>query len=189
MLPLLLLLSACNNKQDKTAAGKNENTDYLVSLDGIGTIKTKMKQDELETLLNQKVPLGNLTDTISGSWVDSATVKYKDAGLRLSFVRTYAYEKEDSFHMRITGIKTESPLCKTAGGIGIGSSKEQIIESFDNYLLIIGPGFDNDTDTIRSKSLYVITVREHREGPQMVFYLKNNKVQSIEVSSFYDDEE
>lgn len=189
MLPFLLFLSACSSKQEKTEPQKNENTDYLVSLDGIGAVKTNMKQDELEALLKQKVPLGNLTDTISGSWVDSATVKYKDAGLRLGFERTYAYENVDSFHMRITGIKTESPLCKTAGGIGIGSTKQQVIDGFDNYLLMMEPGFENDSSMVRSKITYTIKVREHREGPQMVFYLRNNKVQSIEVGYYYDDSE
>lgn len=189
MLPFLLILSACGSKQDKTAAEKNENTDYLVSMDGIGAVKTSMKQDELEAVLKQKVPLANPTDTVSGSWVDSATVKYKDAILRLGFQRTYAYTNADSFHMRITGIKTESPLCKTTAGIGIGSTKQQIAEGFDNYLLLMEPGFENDTSMVRSKTIYIIKVREHREGPQMVFYLRNNKVESIEVSYFYDDEE
>lgn len=189
LLPFLFILAACGSKQGDKKAEKNENTEYLVTLEGIGAVKTSMTQEELEKLLQQKVPLTNPTDTLSGSWQDSAVIKYKDAELNLEFTRTYAYTKEDSFHMRVTRMTTNSPLCKTAGGIGIGSAKQQIIDAFDNYLLFLGPAYDNDTDTVRSKTLYSIIVREGREGPQIIFYLRHNKVYSIEVGSFYDDAE
>lgn len=190
-IPFLFFLAACGGKQDSNTVEKNENTDYLVSLDGIGPIKTGMSQAELEKVLNQKIPLTNPTDTVSGSWMDSAIVKWKDAELRLSFVRTYAYKELGRFHMRINDITTSSPLCKTAGGAGIGLTKQQIINTFDNYKIYMGPEFImvNDTTWERSKTLYSIRVREAREGPQIVFYLKDNKVQSIEVGAYYDDEE
>ena len=189
LLSLLIFLAACSSKQEDKKVGKNENTDYLVSLDGIGAVKTDMKQDELEKLLLQKILLTNPTDTVSGSWQDSATIKYKDAELKLTFVRTYAYSVADSFHMRITSIITENPLCKTTSGIGIGSGKQDIIDAFPNNLLYMEPGYDNDTDVVHSKILYSIKVRESREGPQVIFYLKDKKVYSIEVGSFYDDSE
>lgn len=189
LLPLLLFLAACGSKQGDKKGEKNENTDYLVTLEGIGAVKTSMTQEELEKLLQQKVTLTNPTDTVSGSWQDSAVIKYKDAELNLEFTRAYAYTKEDSFHMRITRMTTNSSMCKTADGVGVGSVKQQVIDAFDNYLLFMERGYDNDTDTVRSKTLYTIKVRESREGPQIIFYLKNNTVYSIEVGSFYDDSE
>lgn len=188
LFPFLFFLVACGSKQDNN---KNENTDYIVSLDGIGPIKTGMSQAEVEKILNQKIPLTNPTDTISGSWMDSAVVKLKDAELRLSFVRTYAYKDPDSFYMRVNDITTSSPLCKTTGGAGIGLSRQQLIDAFDNYKIYMGPEFimTNDTTWERSKTLYSIKVREAREGPQIAFYLKDNKVYSIEVGIYYDDQE
>jgi hypothetical protein len=190
-IPLLLFLAACGSKQEDKKPGKNENTDYLVSLDGIGAVKISMSQAELEKALQQKIPLTNPTDTISGSWMDSAFIKYKDAELRLTFVRTYAYEAKDSFHMRLTEISTTSPFCKTAGGIGIGSTKQQAINAFDNYKIYMNPQniMINDTTWGWSKTLYLVQVREDREGPQIVFYIKDNKVNSIGVGTFYDDSE
>lgn len=189
-VPLLFFLAACGSKQD---SNKNENTDYLVSLEGIGVVKTGMSQEELEKVLQQKIPLTNPTDTISGSWTDSAFIKYKDAELRLTFVRTYAYEANDSFHMRLTELSTTSPLFKTAGGIGVGSTKQQVVNAFDQYKIFMGPQsiMINDSTWGFSKTLYSINVREDREGPQIVFYLnrKDNMVYLIEVGTFYDDEE
>lgn len=188
LLLFLFFPAAFGNKQDNN---KNENTDYLVSLDGIGPVKTGMSQAELEKVLNQKIPLTNPTHSISVSWMDSAVVKWKDAELDLSFVRTYAYKDLDSFHMRVYDITTSSPHCKTAGGAGIGLTKQQVINAFDDYNIYMGPEYImiNDTTWGRSKTLYSIMVREAREGPQIVFYLKDNKVYAIEVGTFYDDEE
>ena len=189
----LIFIFACKQKQDAPATAKAENTDYLVSLDGIGPVKTGMSQEELEKILGQKIPLTNPTDSSSGSWMDSAIIRYKDAELKLSFVRTYAYDKPDSFHMRLNDITSSSPLVKTAGGIGIGSTKKEIVEAFDQYRLYMAPEFvmPNDTTWERSKTLYTISVREGREGPQIVFHinLKDKKVYSIEVGTFYDDQE
>jgi len=189
LLPLLLIvLAACGSKNDEPGK-KNVNDDYLVTLDGIGPVKTDMSQGELEKLLNKKIPLTNPWDTISGSWMDSALIKYKEADLRLTFVRTYAYSAPDSFHMRMTDVETSSPLCKTKDGIGIGSGKKQIIDAFEDHLLFIEPDYEDTTYTTRSKSRSTIKAREAREGREIIFYLKDNKVYAIKVGSFYDDSE
>ena len=188
----LLFFAACNDKTKKSGedggtATVAQNSDYPITMDGIGPIKVSMSQEELEKLLNQKVPLANLTDTVSGSWEDSATIKYKEAELRLGFVRTYM--ANDSFYMRVTGIKTSSPLCKTTNGLGIGSGKQQIIDAYESYLLFMAPEYEDTTYATRSKTRYSIKVRETYEGGQLVFYLTNNKVTAIEASTFYDDSE
>ena len=187
LLPLVFFLIACNSKQDDNKFNTNENSDYLITLEGIGAIKTGMPQHDLEKLLNKQIPLSNPADTISGSWEDSALVKYKEAEFNLGFVRSYI--DNDSFYMRVTGMKTSSKLCKTNNGIGIGSSKQQIIEAFENYLILMAPEYEDTTYTTRSKTRFYIKVRESYEGGQMIFYLTNNKVSAIEVGSFYDDSE
>lgn len=184
LLPLLFFLIACKSKP---ADKKNENTDYLLSLEGIGPVKTGMSQADLEKLIGNKIPLTNPQDTVSGSWEDSALIQYKDAPLHLGFVRTYV--EEDSFYMRVTGIKTSSPLCKTESGIGIGSGKQQIIDAYDNYMIIMIPDYEDTTYTTRSKSRLSIMVREDREGYEITFYLKDNKVYAMAAGTYYDDEE
>lgn len=62
----LLFFAACNNKKDKqpendkTTAKIPQNTDYLVTLEGIGLVKTAMAQAEVEQLLNKKFHLPTL---------------------------------------------------------------------------------------------------------------------------------
>jgi hypothetical protein len=187
LLPLLLIvLAACNSKSNQPDK-KNVDIDYLISLDGIGPVKNGMSQDELEKLLNKKIPLTNPRDTISGSWMDSAFIKYKEADLRLTFVRSY--EDDHRFHMRMTDIQTSSPLCKSKEGIGIGSGKDQVIDAFQDHILFIAPDFEDTSYTTRSKTHSSIIAREDREGREIIFYLKDNKVYAIKVGSFYDDSE
>lgn len=186
LFPLLCILFACNSKPTEK---KPENNDYLISIDGMGPVKTGMSQEELEKLLNKKLPLTNLTDTISGSWEDSARIQYKDADIKLSFVRTPTMTI-DSYYLRITGMETSNRMWKTKEGVGIGSGKQQIIDAFfDNYVLFMWPDYADTTYTTRSKTHYTVSVRENREGKEIVFHLKDNKVYAIEVGAFYDDEE
>lgn len=169
-----------------TTAGA-QNKDYLITLNGLGQIKLGMSQDELEKVLNKKVPLTNPTDTISGSWVDSAIVRYKNIDVELKFVRSYYAER--TFRMIITWMKASSPLCKTASGIGIGSGKLQVIAAYDGYYISINPEFLSEDRTVKSKTHSWISVRRHDEGDTILFNLVNKKVVSFEIFPVYDDEE
>jgi len=180
----LIFFISCGSKTEHTEKTIVD-PDYLVSLQGIGQIKTNMYQTEIEKVIGKKIPLTNPQDTISGSYMDSASIKYKDADLRLTFVR--AYSSDDNFTMQMSAMETTSPLCKTKDGVGIGSSKQDIINAFpENRLEMFHPYYN---DTLPSKEEYVITVKIAKEGPQIVFRLKNNIVHSIEVGVYYDDEE
>ncbi len=102
------------------AIATGQKNDYLVSMDGIGAIKIGMSHEELEKLLNKKIPLINPRDTSSGSWQDSAIIKYKSIQLNLDFQRTY--KEDNSFYMRVTGMRTSHPLCKP----GVVSASGQV---------------------------------------------------------------
>ena len=178
ILPVLFILLVTN----VTA----QNKDYIISTEGLGAIKLDMSQAELEKLLGKKIPLTNPWDTISGSWGDSAKIRYKNIDVELRFQRTPV--TEDSFYMRVIGIKANSPLCKTKEGVGIGSGKLQVVAAFDGYYMDISPGY-NDDRTVKSKTLSSISVRKESEGNTIWFNLVNKKVVSFEIFPVFDDEE
>jgi len=163
ILSLLILITTKANAQ---------NNSYIVTMDGIGAIKIDMKQDELEKLLNKKIPLTNPWDT-SGAWYDSAKIKYKNIEIRIAFQRTYTDDK--NFYMGITGMQTSSPLCKTKSGIGIGSDKLKIIAAYEDNTLIVTSD--------------AITVRDNEDRRMIVFHLKNKKVVIIEPTTYFTDSE
>lgn len=161
---LLLLVMANANAQVN---------DYMVTMGGIGAIKIDMKQNELEKLLNKKIPLTNPWDTISGAWYDSAKLKYKGIDLRIEFQRTYT--AENSFYMRIIAMETSSPLCKTISGIGVGTDKLKIIAAYEDYTLIV--------------TREAIIARDNDEERMIIFNMSNKKVVSIEVATYFNDAE
>lgn len=180
LIPFLFFLGACSNKQTLKS---NENNDYPVSMEGIAAIKLDMSQEELEKILNKKITLTNLTDTVSGSWQDSATIKYKEVDLRLSFQRSYI--ANDSFHMTVIGIRSSSPLCKTKPGIGVGADKSTIIAAYEDHFLKIIPEFDgaNEAGKIRS----TIIIHDNEVTRKIVFHMINNKVVSTETAIHFQD--
>jgi hypothetical protein len=163
-----------------------QNNDYLVSMDGIGPIKLGMTQAELETLLNKKIALTNPSDTISGSWQDSAKIKYKNIDLQLDFQRNYF--AENTFNMIIISIRTSNPLCKTRPGIGIGADKLKIITAYEGFPISMGPEYEEDGE--RSKTKYQVTVNNDTgERRRILFYLTNKKVVAIKVEIAFSDSE
>lgn len=187
IFPFLLLLSACAGKKQNNPSSNSNSPAVLLTMDGAGPIQIGMPVQELEKILGHPVLLTNPTDTVSGSWQDSASITYQGAEFKVDFQRTYF--NEDSFYMRVIRLYSSSPLCQTEKGIGIGSGKEDIVNAFETERIYLQHPFEDDTSSIRSKTKYTITVRKDREGPELIFRLLNNKVYALEAGTFYDDEE
>jgi hypothetical protein len=179
ILFLLLLAIALN-----TSA---QNTNNIISMDGIGAIKLNMSQEELEELLKVKIPLTNPTDTISGSWQDSASIRYGKVDFQLVFQRSYS--AENTFNMIVISIKSNSPLCKTKEGIGIGTDKIKIISVYEQNDISIIPDYEDELYELRSKTKASICVKNESRKKMILFHLVNKKVTGYEVKTAFSDEE
>lgn len=166
--------------------GIAQNTDYVIDMNGIGALKIGMRQDEIEKMLKQKLILKNALDT-AVSFEDSVTAKYKNINVLLFFLRSYTSEKE--FSMYLTGIRTSSALCKTGSGVGIGADRLKIITAFQTQNICMGPEFEDEADTAKSKTKYFISITDDKGERKMVFYLRNKKTIAIEVNTVFNDEE
>ncbi|HSU28286.1 MAG TPA: hypothetical protein VLJ68_07890 [Chitinophagaceae bacterium] len=183
----LLFITACSNNKGKQPAPVDKNYEYLISMEGIGPVKLEMSQEELEKLLNKKIPLTNPTDTVSGSWQDTATVKYKDIDLKIHFQRNYV--KGDSFYMYVIGVETSSPLGKTSSGLSLGADRSTIIDTYENNLILIWPDYLQE-DTSSDKKRYLIDVRDEKQNSREIsFSVVNKKVVSIKAGIHFSDSE
>lgn len=169
---LLILLIAIGNK---IAA---QNTDYLITAKGIGSLKIGMKKAEVEKVTGKKITLKNLLD--KDGYSDTIKTKYKNIDVLLYLERQYL--EEEKYDIVLSGIKTTSPLCKTSTGIGIGDDKIKIINAYENSSIYIWPEFEDDTYTKRSKTKVVISVYNDEDGNTINFSLLNKKVISIEIT-------
>lgn len=174
LLPLFMLVTTITIAQNK---------DYLLSLDGIGSLKLGMSIDELEKVLKTKITL-KVIDVDPVVLVETIKAKYKGIDVVINL-----WKRED--YIAVDGISASSPLCKTSSGIGIGSTKLQIIAAYDGYHIDAKPVFeyegDNKPKKIMTKS--TVIVKEGVEGNAIFFTLVHNKVVSFDILPIFDDEE
>ena len=175
ILPFFFLLVAT------TAVAQNNN--YILSLEGIGPLKLGMPLPELEKVLKAKIAL-KVINIDSVRLTETVNIKYKGIDVEIDL-----WKRQDNI-ITVDGIKASSPLCKTKSGIGIGSTRLQIIAAYEGYYIDALPVFDYENDkAIKSKTKSTVTVKEDEEGYAIIFTLLNNKVVSFEILPIYDDEE
>ena len=174
-----------------TAAQKK---DHIISLNGLGSLQLGMSQEGVEKILNEKILLPNSLDTINDNYQDTAKLKYKNIDVQLEFNRSYYAPYK--FRMRLIGIKANSPLCKTASGIGVGTDMLKIIAAYDSLHVKIQPGYAYyyETEEGEGKSTVSIlddaasTMDYFSDAYTMVFFLLNKKVISFELKAKLKDE-
>ena len=161
-----------------------QNKDYLLSLDGIGPLKIGMSLAEIQKLLQTKIILKEI-DIDSVRLTETVKAKYKGIDVEIDL-----FKRQDNIIV-LDGIHSSSSLCKTKSGIGIGSTKLQIIAAYDGFHIDASPVFDfgSDDKPIKSKTKSTVMVKEDVEGYAIIFNLVNNKVVSFDVLPIYDDEE
>jgi len=181
LFPLAFLAICCNHHNEN-----KQNSDTIISMDGMGEIKIGMKQAEVEKLLNQKFILKNALDT-ADSWQDSATATYKGIDLQLYFQREYT--EGNNFYMYLIGLRTSSSLCKTEPGIGMGTERSKIIAAYEDGYLSLSPDFEDDSTANRSKTKSLVNIKNEYGNKQIIFYLSNKKVVAIEAAILFHDGE
>ena len=161
---------------------KAQNTDYLITMDGVGKLKIDMTVDEVEKLLGKKFNL-SLNDE-DGSYMDTVKTKYKAIDVILYFERQY--EDDTVYKMALYGMKVTNPLCKTKSGLGIGTDKIRLINDYETYFLRVAPDWTDDTYMTLSKTKSSVYVYDHDSEKAIIFQLNNKKVASIEVLKIYE---
>lgn len=160
-----------------------QNKEYLLSLEGLGSIKLGMPLVELQKLLQTKITL-KVIDVDPVMLVETIKAKYKDIDVDIDLIKRQDY-------IAVDRISTNNPLCKTKSGIGIGSTKLQIIAAYEGYYIDATPVYDNGDDNKpqKSKTKSTVTVKENTEGYAIMFTLLNHKVVSFDIYPIFDDAE
>ncbi|MEO5946365.1 MAG: hypothetical protein ABIP79_06075 [Chitinophagaceae bacterium] len=169
------LLFSCKSKETTTATPQNN--DFIVSMNGIDSLKLGMSKDGLEKLLNTKLTLRHIT--VDGGYSDTFSTKYKGIDMVL-----YLKEGNEQSIAELDGIRTNSPLCKTASGNGVGSDKINVIDSYPDNTKYVTPEYE--VEPVRSTTKSVIAVIDTAGSRAMQFHIVNKKVVSVEVNSYYE---
>lgn len=155
-----------------------QSKDYLLSEEGIGSLKLYMSLTELEKVLHTKIKL-KVINVDSIVLVETINTKYKGIDIDITLIK-----RQDD--IVVEAMSSSSPLCKTKSGIGIGAGKLQIIAAYDGYHIDIEPVDEGES---KSKTIRTVKVKQGSEGYAILFTLINNKVVSFDIFPDYDDEE
>ncbi len=87
----------------------------------------------------------------------------------------------ESGAVTITGLTTTSKKFKTKSGMGVGSTKDELINTYRNYPHFnVNPGWD-DKNEKRLKEAGYFTLEDDDAGTQLIFKLVNRIVTEISV--------
>lgn len=177
ILPFLIFLIACGSKKDEDGA-KNENTDYILSMEGMDSLKLDMTKPQLEKLLNTTLKFKHIR--IDDAGYDTVQVKYKDADLIL-----YLTEDSDSSIAHLNGIATSHPAFKTPAGVTIGTDKIKVIDAYPDNFKYVGPVYEEYP--VRSNTKSIVAVMDTAVGSRaLIFHIVARKVVSMELASYFE---
>ena len=168
----VVLLNCGNNL---IAKKKVQNSNYLVTMTGIDSLQLMMTMVELEKLLQAEVTLPNI---VKGGYSDTIPIKYKGVDMTLYF------EGDTKADATVRGIETSSPACKTASGLGTGSSKISVINAYPDNLKYVAPEYE--AYPVRSTTKSAVAVMDTIYTRALVFHVIDKKVTSVEVKSYYE---
>lgn len=180
LAPLLIglitcIVVSCGNKTAKTGTDDPQNNNYLVSMNGVDSLKLGMSKTDLEKLVNTPIKLPNLA---GGGAPDTVNVKYKGMDMIIYF------DGGDDSTATIRGIQTSNPACKTDKAMGVGSDKLAVIDAYEDFTKYVAPEYE--TYPVRSTTRSAIAVADTFNTNAIVFHILSKKVASVEVVSYYE---
>ncbi|MBT2621092.1 hypothetical protein [Chryseobacterium sp. ISL-6] len=165
IIPLLLVLFASGFLSAQES--------FEVSTLRIGPYKVFMKSAEIEKYSGAKLRLTN------GEFKNS--VKYSGETIMISTSQEYDNEGKETNGYSIYGVSTTSKKFKTKSGIGVGSTKDDIINAYKNYpSYSTYPGWDDQGKQVKNESYFILNDTD--AGTVLSFKMVNNIVTEISVS-------
>ena len=139
----------------------------------IGAYKIFMKADDAEKLAQKKLQ-------IFEDWEKSNNISVNGEKIEIKLQNTYISEKEPS-KLAIYSLSTKSAKFRTKSGIGVGSTKDELIVAYKNYPnFSVHQGWDDKGEN-RSKTISYFNLSDSDAATELSFKLENNIVTEVSV--------
>lgn len=170
---LFIFIIACESKSQNPPP----KTSLIITSTGLDSLQLGMSKAELEKLLQTKIKLDHIN--VDGGPYDTFTTKYKGVEVTL-----FLDEGDNQTIAELYGLQTSDPSCKTTSGIGAGTEKAKVIDTYTLHRKFIAPEYE--TYPVRSKTKSAVAVMDTMDNKALVFHILNRKVSSMEVCSYYE---
>lgn len=146
--------------------------DFEVSTLRIGPYKINMNSDEADKFG------AKLTQT---DYEPKNIAKYKGETILIAASKYYDESGKETNKSVIQGISTTSKKFKTKSGVGVGSTKDEVINAYKNYpSYSVYPGWDDKGNQQKNVSNFVLN--DSDAGTTLTFKMVNNIVTELWVS-------
>ncbi|AZA79451.1 hypothetical protein EG347_19065 [Chryseobacterium sp. G0186] len=137
----------------------------------IGPFKIFMEKSEAEKIAGAKLKISD--------GEQKNVVKYNGETINIEVFQGYGGEaKPDA--VTIAGMTTTSKKFKTKSGMGVGSTRDELINAYKNYpTFSVRPDMDNNGKRIKDAGYF--NIEDYDAGTQLTFKFVNNIVTEITV--------
>lgn len=149
----------------------NAQENFEVSTLRIGPFKIFMEKGEAEKIAGTSIKLS--TGDVKN------TIKYNGETINIDVFQGYGGEARPDA-VTITGLTTTSKKFKTKSGMGVGSTRDELINTYRNYpTFSIRPETDNNGKRVKDSGYF--NLEDYDAGTELTFKFVNNIVTEITV--------
>jgi hypothetical protein len=117
-------------------------------------------------------------------YLDTVKVTYNNSNYTLVFNREYNENEKAPIKMKLYSIISTNTTLKTKSGIGLGSTKAQILAAYDKFDIDIYNDYQYKEKKNAKDKIQYINLQDFEAGSQIMFTTENRVVTEIIVSIY-----
>jgi hypothetical protein len=154
----------------------------VISTMRMGPFKINSYKADVEKITGSKLVPFDKDD-----YYDSVKITYNNSNYIVVFANEYNEDAKAPVKMRVVSITSNNTTLKTKSGIGIGSTKAQILAAYDKFDIDIYNDYGyKEKKNARDKIQY-INLQDFDAGTQIMFTTENRVVTEITVGIYEGD--
>lgn len=151
--------------------------DFNLSTLKMGTYSLKMPKEDAEKIAERKL----IVPTEQNEYNGESNVFYHGEQIKISVTQNYFTENASPESYVLYSLSTTSKKFKTKSGIGIGNTRNDLINTYRDYPnFSIHEGWTDEGE--RDLSISYFSMEDFDAGTMMTFKLSNNRVVEITIS-------
>jgi hypothetical protein len=176
---LLAVVLVCVTTQAQTPTANATN---VISTLRMGPFKINSYKPDVEKIVGTKLVVVDKDD-----YYDTAKVVYNNSNYTLVFNKEYNDDTKAPIKMRLVSIISNNTTLKTKSGIGLGSTKAQILAAYDKFDINIYNDYQYKEKKNPKDKIQFIALQDFDAGTQIMFTTDNRVVTQIVVNVYEGD--
>jgi hypothetical protein len=153
------------------------NNEYISTL-RLGAFKINSSVSEIEKIIGGKISLPVNKD----DYFDTTKLRYNNSDVTLVFNRAYQENEKAPPVWKLYAAISENTRLKTKGGVGIGSTKAEVLLAYDKMDLNIYNDYYYKEKNNPKDKIQMIVLKDYDADTAITLTTEDRKVKKIQVS-------